>query len=50
MDKRRLKIITKISEEVKDQFSETKEFIDERLEQECSKENISIEEVIFPHA
>ena len=33
--------------EVKAQFPETKEFIEKRLEQECSKENISVEEVIF---
>ena len=32
--------------EVKVQFPETKEFIEERLEQECSKENLSAEEVI----
>ena len=37
----------KVLDQVKAQFSETKEFIDERLEQECSKENKLVEEVIF---
>ena len=29
------------------EFPETAEFIDDRPEQKCSKENISVEEVIF---
>ena len=32
--------------EVSVTFTETKEFIDEKLEQKCSKENISVKEVI----
>ena len=47
MDKRTIKIAIKVLDEVKAQFPETKEFIEDRLEQECSKENISVEEVIF---
>ena len=47
MDKRRIRITMKLLGEVKVQFPETKEFIEERLEQECLKENISVEEVIF---
>ena len=47
MDKRRLKITSKVLKELKAQFPETKEFIEERLKQECSKESISVEEVIF---
>ena len=35
MDKRRIKIATKVLEEVKTQFLETVEFINDRLEQEC---------------
>ena len=35
MDKRRIKIATKVLEEVKTQFPETVEFINDRLEQEC---------------
>ena len=47
-EERRIKIATKILDEVKDQFLESKEFIDERLKQEFSKkENISVEEVIL---
>ena len=29
------------------EFPETAEFVDDRPEQKCSKENISVEEVIF---
>ena len=47
MDKRRIRITTKVLDELKVQFPETKEFIEERLEQECLKENVSVEEVIF---
>ena len=41
MDKRRIKIATTVLDEVKTKFSETVEFIDDGLEQECWKENIS---------
>ena len=37
----------KMIEEAKAQFPETAEFITERLEQECSKEIISVEQVNF---
>ena len=37
----------KVLDEVKVQFPETKQFIEECIEQECLKENISVEEVIF---
>ena len=47
MDKRRLKLALKVLDEVKVQFPETKQFIEERIEQECLKENTSVEEVIF---
>ena len=47
MEKRRCKIFLKALSEVKAQFPETKEFIEERLEQKCLKENMSKEEVIF---
>ena len=43
----RIKIATKVLEEVKAQFPETVEFINDRLEQECQKENMSVDEVIF---
>ena len=45
MDNRRIKIAMKILDEVDAQFPETNEFIDERIEQECSKENILVEEL-----
>ena len=47
MDKLRLSAVVKVVNEVKVQFPQTKEFIEERLEQECSKENVSTEKVIF---
>ena len=47
MNKRRIKIAIKVLGEVKIQFPETVEFINDRLEQECQKENMSVDEVIF---
>ena len=47
MDKWRVKIISKVLEEVKLHFLEILEFIEDCLEQECSKENMTVEEVIF---
>ena len=47
MNKQRLWTTSKVLNEVKVQLPETKEFLEERLEQECLKENISMEEVIF---
>ena len=43
MDIQRLKITLKVLNEVKVQFPETKEFIEECLEQKCLKENVSAE-------
>ena len=47
MDKLRLRTTLKVLNEVKVQFPEIKEIIEARLEQECLKENISVEEVVF---
>ena len=47
MDKRRIKIATKVLDEVKAEFPETAEFIDDLLEEECLKENVTVEEVLF---
>ena len=47
MDKKRLRVALKVLDEIKVQFLETKQFIEECIEQECLKENISAEEVIF---
>ena len=44
MDKWGLRTTLKVLNEVKVQFSETKEIIEAQLEQECLKENISVEE------
>ena len=47
MDKWGLRTTLKVLNEVKVQFPETKEIIEVRLEQECLKENVSVEEVVF---
>ena len=47
MDKWGLRTALKVLNEVKVQFPETKEIIEARLEQECLKENISVEEGVF---
>ena len=41
-------IISRVLDAVKLNFPETTQFIEDCLEQECSKENISVYEVIFP--
>ena len=43
MDKKRLRVALKVLESVKTKYPETKDLIDE----ECQKEKISVEEVIF---
>ena len=45
MDKRKIKIAMKVLDEIKERFPETKDFIKECIEEECSKENITVEEV-----
>ena len=47
MDKRKFRVALKVLDEVKVQFQETKQFIEECREQECLKENISADKVIF---
>ena len=47
MDECRIKIPTKVLYEVKTEFPQAAEFIDDLLQQECLKKNISVEEVIF---
>ena len=46
-DKKRLKITLKVLNDVKQEYPETKKYIEDRLEEECLKENISVDEVIF---
>ena len=47
MEKWKLKITLEVLNEVIAEFQETKEFIEDHLEQKCLKENISVEEVIY---
>ena len=47
MVKGKFKITLEVLDEVTAEVPETKEFIEERLEQECLKENMSVEEVIY---
>ena len=47
MDKQRLRVAFKVLSAVKDQFPDTKQFIEDSIDQECLKENISADEVIF---
>ena len=47
MDKKRLKIAFRVLGAVKEHFPDTKNFIEDMIEEQCQKENISLEEVIF---
>ena len=40
-------MVLTVLEAVKTQFPETKQFIEDSIEQECQKEKISADEVIF---
>ena len=47
MDKRRLRVALKVLDAVKVHFPDTKQFIEDSIDQEYLKENISADEVIF---
>ena len=47
MKKKRLKAALTVWEAVKVKFSETKQFIDNTMEDECQNRKISADEVIF---
>ena len=47
MDKKRLKFALVVLDAVKSKFPETQEFIDNTLKDECEKEKITADEVIF---
>ena len=47
MDKKRLKIALAVLNAVRSKFSETNEFIDSTLKEECEREKITADEVIF---
>ena len=47
MDNKKLRISLKVLEAVKERFPDTKNFIDDIMEEQCQKEKISVEEVIL---
>ena len=47
MDKKRLKIALAVLDAIKSRFPETQEFIDSTLKEECEKERMTADEVIF---
>ena len=42
-----MRVVLKILDAVKTQFPDTKQFIEDSIDQHCLKENISADEVIF---
>ena len=47
MNKKRLRVTLKVLEPVKTKYPETKDFIEDSIKQECLKEKISADDVIF---
>ena len=47
MDKKRLKIALAVLNAVRSTFPETNEFIDSTLKEECEKERMTVDELIF---
>lgn len=47
MEKQKMNIAIEVLNKVSAEFPNTKEFIEERLEQQDLKENISVEQVIY---
>ena len=47
MDKKRLKMALSMLDAVRSRFPETNEFIDSTLKEECEKERMTVDEVIF---
>ena len=47
MDKRRLRVALKVLRALKKKFPDIKQFIEELIDEECQKEKISADEVIF---
>ena len=45
--KKRLKISLKLLETVKEHFPDTKNFIEDMVDEQCLQEKITVEEVIF---
>ena len=47
MDIKQLKVALTVLDAVKTKYPETKQFIDNTIEDECQKEKISADEIIF---
>ena len=47
MDKKRFRVALKRLGAVKEHFPDSKNFIEDLTDEQCQKENISVEEVIF---
>ena len=47
MDKKKLRMSLKVLEAVKERFPDTKNLIDNIMEEQCQEEKISVEGVIF---
>ena len=47
MDKKRLRVAFKVLRRVKEEFPNTKKFIEDLIDEECQKEKIHGDEVIF---
>ena len=47
MNEKRLKITPKVLNDVEEEYPRTKKYIEDHLEEECSKENTPVDEVIF---
>ena len=47
MDKRRLRVALKVLDEVRICYPNTKKFVEDLIDEECQKEEISADEVIF---
>ena len=47
MDKRQLRVALKVLDAVKTQFPDTKQFIEDLIDEECLKERIYVDEAIF---
>ena len=47
MDKKRLRVALTVLEAVKNEYPETKKFIENLMDEECQKEKISADEVIL---
>ena len=47
MDKQRLRVALKVLDDIRIRFPDTKQFIEDLIDEECLKERISAGEVIF---